>query len=338
MQFADLLKKVIDGQSLSVSEMRVCMSTIMEGEASDVQIASFLVGLRMKGESVSEITAAAQIMREKVSPVKVSGEFLIDTCGTGGDASGTFNISTAAAFLAASAGARVAKHGNRSVSSKCGSADVLASLGANIDLSAEEVGRVLDTASIAFLFAPLLHPAMRYVMPVRKELGVRTIFNVLGPLTNPAGAKRQLLGVFSEELIEPITETLLNLGTERAFVVHSKDGLDEVSISAETLVGEIREGKTFYHSVRPEDYGIKRVELNALKGGSPEDNRDILMSIFSGVPSAKKDIAVLNAAFALAASGISDDIEDAIVLIEKAIKEGRAKETLEKFITATKTV
>lgn len=311
------------------------MLEVMEGRASDIRIASFLTALRMKGETVDEITAAAEIMREKVIPIKNESSRLVDTCGTGGDGSNTFNISTASAILAAAAGAVVAKHGNRSVSSKCGSADVLQALGVHIDLSSWHMADILEKTGIAFLFAPLLHPAMKYVMPARKELGIRTIFNILGPLTNPAGSKRQVMGVYANELVEKMTETLKNLGSVRAFVVHSADGLDEVSTCNTTFVGEVVDGKTKYYTVSPEDFGIKRATTADLIGGTIEANKDIILDIVKGVRSPKLDIAVLNAGFALVAAGVATDVHDGVSRVRNALNSGHVLEKFESFVRET---
>ncbi|MEK6795108.1 MAG: anthranilate phosphoribosyltransferase [Spirochaetota bacterium] len=335
MTVREALSRVIDGHDLARSEMRAVTNDIASGAVSDMLIAAFLTALRMKGETIEEITAAAEIMREKVIRIPSSAPHLVDTCGTGGDKSGTFNISTAAALLASAAGAVVAKHGNRSVSSQCGSADVLTALGIKIDITPEKMASVLASTGFSFLFAPLLHPSMKYVMPSRRELGVRTVFNVLGPLTNPAGSVHQLLGVYSDTLVKPITETLKNLGSKRAFVVHGKDGLDEITLTGASYVGEIDHGETRYYEVTPEQFGFTHVHAGELTGGSPEKNRDILMTIFEGVDSPRKDIAVLNAAFALTASGAAADIPTAITRIEESIASGAAMKKYRAIVAAT---
>lgn len=328
MQVKVAVKKLTQKVSLSRDEMRGCMKEIMEGGADDILISAFLTALKMKGESVDEFTAAAEIMREKVMRVESSAAKLIDTCGTGGDGSSTFNISTCSALIAAGAGANVAKHGNRSVSSSCGSADVLQALGVNIEADNVSLGKLLDKAGIAFLFAPMLHPAMKYVMPVRKTLGIRTMFNLLGPLTNPAGARRQLMGVYDKGLVEPIAMTLKELGAVRAFVVHSEDGMDELSISAPTHVGEINNGEIKFYDVKAEDFGLKSAPIEELKTDGIDENKNVIMDILSGVKSAKRDAAVLNAAFAICAGDLCDDAAEGVELAIKAIDSGAAMEKL----------
>lgn len=334
MTVREALARVIEKHDLSQNEMSAVMNDIMSGTVSDMLIASFLAALRMKGETIDEITAAARIMREKVIRIPSEAPHLVDTCGTGGDKSGTFNISTAAAILAASAGAVVAKHGNRSVSSQCGSADVLTALGIKIDITPDRMASMLAATGFAFLFAPSLHPSMKYVMPARKEMGVRTVFNILGPLTNPAGSVHQLLGVYSDALVKPITETLKNLGSKRAFVVHGRDGLDEITLTGPTYVGEIAHGETRYYEITPEQYGFSHVHARELAGGSPEKNRDILMSIFEGKDSPRKDIAVLNAAFALTASGAAPDVKTAVTRIEESVASGAAMKKYRDIVAA----
>ncbi|MBI4978419.1 MAG: anthranilate phosphoribosyltransferase [Spirochaetes bacterium] len=328
MSLREHLAAVVARQNLTHDSMREAVLEITEGRSTDMLIAAFLVALRMKGETIDEITAAAEIMHEKVIPIACESEYAIDTCGTGGDRSGTFNISTAAAILASAAGAVVAKHGNRSISSACGSADVLKALGVNIELTPEQLSSCLRTNGFAFLFAPLLHPAMKYVMPARRELGIRTIFNILGPLTNPAKAKRHLLGVYDAALVQPVTETLKNLGSVRAFVVHGSDGLDEITLTGPTSVGEIENGKTRYYEITPADYGFATVSAAALKGGDAAANAAIIQSVMEGKPGPQTDIAVLNAAFALVASGVAPDVPSAVTRINETIYSGAARHKL----------
>src|SRR5512136_518847 len=278
MEITDAIRRVVEGRHLSRGEAESVMRGIMSGAATDAQIAAFLTALRMKGETVEELTGFALVMREKAARVRpradvaaaLSGtdrEMLVDTCGTGGDATGTFNISTATAFVIAGAGIRVAKHGNRSVSSLCGSADVVEALGIRIDLPAESVARCIDETGIGFLYAPLLHDAMRYVMLARREMKIRTVFNLLGPLCNPAAANAQVLGVYGESLTEMMAQVLCNLGTRRALVVHGSDGLDEISITGESKISEVRDGGIRTYYVTPEDFGLQRAPLNHIQGG-----------------------------------------------------------------------
>jgi anthranilate phosphoribosyltransferase len=290
----------------------------------------------MKGETPDEITGAATVMREKALHIAPrSKEYLVDTCGTGGDGSNTFNISTAAAFVAAGAGAIVAKHGNRSVSSKCGSADVLEALGVNISLSPEQMKTCLDSIGICFLFAPALHKAMKYAIGPRKEIAIRTIFNILGPLTNPADAKTQLLGVFTPLLTEPMAMVLNNLGSKKAYVVCGKDNLDEISLSAETQISEVNNSKITTYSIRPEDFGFTRVAASELSGGLPPENASIIRDVLSGKKGPHRDIVLLNAAFALAASGVAADPHEGLSLAKNAIDQGNALRKLEELTKRT---
>jgi anthranilate phosphoribosyltransferase len=338
MTIQEAIKQITSGKSLSVAEARDVFNDIMSGNATDAQIAAFIVALRMKGETADEITGAATVMREKATHVvPADARHVIDTCGTGGDCAHTFNISTAAAFVAAGAGAIVAKHGNRSVSSKCGSADVLEALGVNIGIDADAMKKCLDEVGICFLFAVSLHKAMKYAIGPRKEIGIRTIFNILGPLTNPSLASAQLLGVFSEDLTTIMATALKNMGSSHAYVVHGMDGLDEITITAETRVAEVADGgdvKTY--TIKPEDFGITRSPLSALIGGTAVENAAIIREILSGTPGPHRDIVVLNAGFALAASGIARDPRDGITLAQKSIDSGKAMEKLEKLVAMTK--
>jgi anthranilate phosphoribosyltransferase len=326
---AELIRKAADGADLSGDEAHAAMSEIMAGEASPVQIAAFLVAMRMKGETVEEITEFARVMREHVRPVRASRRPLVDTCGTGGDVIKTFNISTAAAFVAAGAGVAVAKHGNRSVTSKCGSADVLEALGIRFDLTPEECTRCIDEIGLGFMFAPSYHPAMKHAGPVRRELGIRTVFNMLGPLTNPAGAEAQVLGVYSPALTEVHAGVLRNLGSRRAFVVHGAGGLDEISIFGDTRVTELHNGKLRTYDLSPEDAGISRAaSAEAIHGGSPEENARTLVSVLEGEEGPARDIVLLNAAAAIAAGGLAGTLAEAVPIAAAAIGSGKAMETL----------
>ncbi len=329
------LAALAEGKDLDRETMVAVMNSIMEGDATPAQIGAFLMGLRVKGETVEEITGAAQVMREKARRITAPGP-CIDTCGTGGDNSLTFNISTAAAFVAAGAGLIVAKHGNRAASSACGSADVLAALGVNIEADAPQVERCLKDAGIGFLFAPLLHGAMRHAIGPRREMGTRTIFNVLGPLTNPAGAKRQLLGVFSERLTEPLAHVLGNLGSEAALVVHGMDGLDEITLTAETRVSELKDGKVKTYSIKPEDFGLKRCHKDDLLGGAPEDNARIVRQVLDNAPGPRRDVVALNAGAAIYAAGKAPGIGDGVKLALEAIASGAAAKKLERLVQASK--
>ncbi|NLL13424.1 MAG: anthranilate phosphoribosyltransferase [Fibrobacter sp.] len=336
MTIQEAIKKVIAGNSLSIEESTRVFSDIMSGSATDAQIAALIVSLRMKGESVEEITGAASVMREKATLVcPKNKENVIDTCGTGGDNLNTFNISTASAFVAAGAGATVAKHGNRSVSSKCGSADVLESLGVNISISPDKIRDCLDKVGIGFLFAVSLHKAMKYAIAPRKEIGVRTIFNILGPLTNPAMATSQLMGVFSPSLTETMALVLRNMGSRSAFVVHGLDSLDEISLSSPTQVSELKNGTVKTYTIQPEDFGLKRTPLSEIKGGDPSENAVIIRDVLNGKPGPQRDIVILNSAFALAAAGLVSDPKEGIELASKTIDSGDALRKLEELVNFT---
>jgi anthranilate phosphoribosyltransferase len=337
MTVQDAIKSVVAGKNLSIDQAKEAFTQIMSGDATDSQIAALIVALRMKGETPEEITGAASVMREKATHIlPAASDHLIDTCGTGGDGSNSFNISTATAFVAAGAGATVAKHGNRSVSSKSGSADVLEALGVNIALPPEAVTSCLNSIGIAFLFAPGLHKAMKYAIGPRKEIGVRTIFNVLGPLTNPAQASRQLLGVFSESLTETLATVLKNMGTQMAFVVYGMEGLDEISISGPTHVAELRDNKVTSYTIEPSQFGINRAPQSAIAGGTPAENAGIIRDVLSGKKGPHRDVVVLNAGFAITAAGLCKDPPEGISLAVKAIDNGAALQKLENLIAATK--
>lgn len=334
----EAIHDVIEGQDLSFDAAKEVMNEIMSGETTPAQMAAFLTGLRMKGETIDEITACATVMREKA--LKLEPDFpVIDIVGTGGDEAGTFNISTTSAFVVAAGGVPVAKHGNRSVSSKSGAADVLERLGANLNLSAEESGKILKKTGMCFLFAQAYHASMKYAGPVRKELGVRTIFNILGPLANPAGATMQLLGVYDKNLAKPLARVLSNLGVKRGLVVCGDDGLDEATVTGITHVCEIRFGELTIYDITPEEFGLGRCELSDLTGGSPEDNAAITRGILEGtITGPKRDIVVLNSALSLYL-GIDDcTIMDCIKKASDLIDSGRANEKLQEFIKATREV
>ena len=335
---AAAIKKLVDRQNLERAEMFEVFGFVMDGKATDVQKSAFLVALRMKGETADEITGAAMAMRERVTPLQTNGAEVIDTCGTGGDGRGTFNISTVAAIVAAAAGAMVAKHGNRAVSSSCGSADLLTELGVAIDLDAARMSEVLRRTGISFLFAPKLHPAMGAVMGVRRELGLRTVFNVLGPLTNPAFAKRQVLGVYSDHLVDLLAHVLLALGSEHAMVVHSRDGLDEISVSAPTRVAEVRGGEIHVYEVTPESIGVKAHTIQEIAGGDAAQNAGIARAILAGEDGARADVVIANAAAALYVAGISPTIRDGVSLAREAIKSGDATRKLDSLIAASREV
>jgi len=332
---AEAIRRVVEGNHLSRAEMYELFGKVMDGEASDIQKSALLIALRMKGETAEEITGAALAMRERVVPLVTNGVSLVDTCGTGGDGRGTFNISTVAAIVAAGAGVRVAKHGNRAVSSKCGSADVLASLGVNIDLDATQMARVLDEVGISFLFAPKLHPAMAAVVPVRRELGVRTIFNILGPLTNPAFARRQVLGVYSPLLVPVVAQVLHALGSEHALVVHSLDGMDEISISAPTRAVELKNGALFPLEITPESLGLDRAPIEELEGGDAVRNGEIARAVLSGAKGAARDVVLANAGAATYVSGLAETLVDGVGRARESIDSGRAARILARLVEAS---
>ena len=331
----ELLRSLMGGGSLSVEQAHGLFNQIMDGELSEAQIAGVLVALASKGETVDEITGAAMAMREHARRIDAGGRETIDTCGTGGTGLSTFNISTAAALVAAGAGACVAKHGNRTSTRASGSADVLATLGVNIDCDVEAEARCLAQAGCCFCFAVRHHPAMKYAAPVRKALGVRTIFNLLGPLTNPAGARRQLLGVFDAGLVEPIASVLRALGWVRAIVVHAEDGLDEISTTAPTRLAELREGAISVRVVRPEDFHLPRASLKALSVKSPQESAERIRAVLAGRRGPDRDIVLLNAAAALTVADIAADIAAGIAPAEKSIDSGAAARALDKLVAVS---
>src|SRR5512143_2759892 len=312
MDMQTAIRTVIEGRHLSMEQMTEVMRTIMSGQASPAQIGGFLVGLHMKGETVEEIAAAAQVMRELAIRVEVRSPHLLDTCGTGGDASGTFNISTASALVAAAAGAKVAKHGNRSVSGKTGSADVLEAAGVKLELSPEQIGACIETVGFGFLFAPLHHGAMKHAIGPRREMGVRTVFNLLGPLTNPAGAPNQVMGVFAASWVEPLAHVLQRLGSRHVLVVHSEDGLDEISIGAPTHVAELKEGEVHSYSLTPEDFGLQRRSLETLKAGTIGQSLEMIQDVLAGRPGPASDIVALNAGAGIYTAGLAASLQEGV--------------------------
>ena len=343
----DVLHRIaVHRQSLAREEAHAVMTEVLTGRCSDAQIAALLVALHMKGETVEEIVGFAEAIRAAAIPLELhansvldaSGtgrDALVDTCGTGGDASGTFNISTATAFVVAGAGVRVAKHGNRSVTSKCGSADVMEALGVNIQLPAARIAACLEQVGIAFLFAPAMHSAMQHVQTARRELRLRTVFNLLGPLTNPAHATCQVVGVYSADLVEKLAEALSMLGLHRALVVHGSDGLDEITITGPTRVGEVRDGQVHTYEVTPEEFGLQRATLEDIAGGDAAQNASLIRELLAGGKSARRDVVLLNAAAALVAAGRADHLGDAVPLAATAIDSGAGLARLQALVAFT---
>lgn len=337
MDFKNILNKLSFGKDLTESEAERAMTLIMTGEVSDEKIASFLTAMRLKGETVEELTAFVKVMRAKAIKVDVDVTEAIDLVGTGGDQSGTFNISTAASFITAASGVPVIKHGNRSASSKCGSADVLEHLGASIELGKDGVEQVFNEVGMAFMFAPMFHPAMKYVMPTRRELGFRTFFNILGPMVNPAGVQRYVIGAFSKEVAEKMVHILANLNTDFAYTFNAHDGLDEVSLTSQSEIFELKD-KVVSTSIifDPESIGFQKVNMNELMGGDKKENAEILVNIMANkANSAQKNIALLNAAFAIQASGKVEKLEEAKKMAEEALESGKARKLFNDFIDAT---
>jgi len=343
-----VIRKVVERQDLTEGEMIEVMGQIMNGEATPAQIGAFITALRMKGETVAEIAGAARVMRERATPIRVGHvvdidreeinvdqETIIDTCGTGGSGTKTFNVSTTVALAVAACGGKVAKHGNRSISSTCGSADVLEKLGVNLNVTPEKVAQCIEEIGIGFLFAPALHSAMKHAIGPRREIGIRTIFNVLGPLTNPAGANRQVLGVFSAELVEPLAKVLAQLGCKRGFVVHGDDGMDEITLTGPSKVAVISGGMVELETIEPEQFGLKRCRLEDLQGGDAEANAAIVRSILEGEKGPKRDIVVLNGGYALVAAGLAESIPDGMDQIAAALDAGLALAKLEALVRVT---
>jgi len=344
----EAIARVVEHQDLTEAEMVEVMGEIMGGEATPAQVAAFITALRMKGETVAEITGAARVMRDRATPIRVGSvldldrddinldrETILDTCGTGGSGTRSFNISTTVAFVVAACGVKVAKHGNRSVSSTCGSADVLEALGVNLSVTPEKVETCIREAGVGFLFAPALHGAMKHAIGPRREIGIRTIFNVLGPLTNPARADRQVLGVYRAELVETLARVLVSLGCRRGFVVHGEDGMDELTLTAPTHVAEIRDGLVALETVTPEQFGFGRCALSELQGGDAAENAAIVRAVLAGDSGPKRDVVLLNAAFALVAAGVVDTVTAGIDRACAAIDSGAARGKLEQLVTLT---
>jgi anthranilate phosphoribosyltransferase len=336
MNIQQAIKAVIAKQDLSEEQMHAVMSDIMTGKTTDAQIGAFLVGLSMKGETIEEITASAKVMRSLATAVEISPtNHLVDTCGTGGDGLGLFNISTASAFVVAAAGGQVAKHGNRSISSKSGSADVLESAGVNLAVSPEVIGRCVDEIGLGFMFAPAHHSAMKHAIGPRKELAVRTIFNVLGPLTNPAKAPNQVMGVYDKSLVEPIANVLKSLGSRHVMVVHSKDGLDELSIADDTYVAELKDGVVSTYTVNPADVGLSVGNLNDIAADGADDSLAMIKDAFAGKEGAAKDIVALNAGAAIYVSGLADSLNTGVEKANQILSNGGAQSKLEEYAAAS---
>jgi anthranilate phosphoribosyltransferase len=332
----EALTRVIEHREIFREEMLSLMRSIMTGEVPPTLIAAILVGLRVKKETIGEIAAAAEVMREFATRVPVADEpCLIDTCGTGGDAAHTFNISTAAMFAAAAAGAKIAKHGGRSVSSKCGSADVLEALGANINLKPETVARTIEQTGIGFMFAPNHHAAMKYAAPVRRELGVKTIFNILGPLTNPAGARQQLMGVFHPDLVGIQARVLQRLGSRRVMIVHGMESLDEISLSGPTLIGELREGEVHEYTINPEDFGFRACEAEAVRVDGVEKSKAMLLAALENQEGPARDIVALNAGASIYIAGLAPSLSDGVGRARETLRSGEARRKLDEFVSAT---
>ncbi len=335
MDMQSAIKAVTEKQDLSAEDMTTVMRLIMTGEATQAQIGGFLVGLRMKGETVDEVAAAAAVMRELSTKVDVEKEHLVDTCGTGGDSSGSFNISTASVFVVAAAGARVAKHGNRSITSKSGSADVLEAAGVNLELTPEQVADCVNEIGVGFMFAPMHHSAMKHAIGPRKEMAVRTIFNVLGPLTNPAGAPNQVLGVFSKDWVVPLAEVLNQLGSEHVLVVNAEDGLDEISIGSPTLVAELKDGEVKSYTIQPEDFGMQRADLSTIKAADAQDSLNIIKGVLANQSGPAKDIVCLNAGASIYVAGLVDSLAEGVERAAEVIAEGKAAEKLQELVAKT---
>jgi len=335
MDMQSAIKMVTEKQNLSREQMAEVMTLIMTGQATDSQIGGFLIGLRMKGETVDEVAAAASVMRELSTKVSAPNEYLVDTCGTGGDSSGSFNISTASVFVAAAAGANVAKHGNRSVSSKSGSADVLETAGVNLNITPEQVADCIKNVGAGFLFAIKHHGAMKHAIGPRKEMGVRTIFNVLGPLTNPAGAPNQVIGVFSKDWLEPLAEVLKQLGSHHVMVVHADDGMDEISIASATSVAELKDGEIKTYTIEPEDFAMNKADLSEIKAVDSADSLQIIKSVFDNNEGAAKDIVSLNAGAAIYVSGLAETLAQGVDMAKSAIADGKAKNKFESLVEYT---
>ncbi len=332
----EMIGKIADGQDLSFDESKSVMTEIMEGNATEAQIASFITALRMKGETVDEITGGVSVMREKATHIDIGNSVVVDTCGTGGDAKSTFNISTAAAFVVAGAGLKVAKHGNKASSSHCGSADVLKLLGVNIDANAKVVEECIQKANIGFLMAPLLHGSMKYAVVPRREIGIKTIFNILGPLTNPARTTRQVIGVYDAKLTDIVAKVLKKLNTEHAFVVYGYDGMDEITTTDKTKVCELKDGEIKSYFITHDSFGIKKAEMKDFMVNSPEESANAISNVLDGVVGPKRDIVLLNASAAIVAGGGAENLREGILIGAESIDSGKAKESLKKLIELTR--
>ncbi|HEC13027.1 MAG TPA: anthranilate phosphoribosyltransferase [Acidiferrobacteraceae bacterium] len=332
MDMQAAIQSVVDDKDLSADDMRAVMRTIMTGDATPAQIGGFLIGLRMKGETIDEIAAAAEVMRELSAKVEVDGPHLVDTCGTGGDASGSFNVSTASAFVVAAAGGKVAKHGNRSVSSKCGSADVLEAAGVKLDITAEQVAACVNQIGVGFMFAPMHHSAMKHAIGPRREMAVRTIFNVLGPLTNPASTPSQVIGVFSADLTEPLAQVLAQLGSDHVLVVHADDGMDEISIGAQTRVSELKEGRVSTYNIKPEGFGMQQTDTAQIRVNDAAQSLAMIKGVFNNEVGPARDIVALNAGAAIYAAGLADSLVDGVAKAQDAIASGNAMEKLDALV------
>jgi anthranilate phosphoribosyltransferase len=346
----EAIGKVVLRENLSETEMIDVMNEIMGGEATPAQVGAFITALRMKGETIDEIAGAARVMRDRATPIRVGQaldidreeinldrETILDTCGTGGSGTKSFNISTTVAFVVAACDIKVAKHGNRSISSACGSADVLEALGVNLNVTPAQVEMCIRDVGVGFLFAPALHGAMKHAIGPRREIGIRTLFNILGPLTNPAGADRQVLGVYDEPLVETMAKVLVRLGCQRGFVVHGLDGMDEVTLTGPTRVAEIRDGQVALSTIEPEDFGLIRCQLADLQGGNAVANAAIVRDVLAGANGPKRDVVLLNAAYALVAAGVAQDVAGGLEKARNAIDDGLAMAKLEGLIASTKT-
>ncbi|HDY85894.1 MAG TPA: anthranilate phosphoribosyltransferase [Methylophaga sp.] len=335
MKLSTAIKSVMQRRDLSSEDMMDVMQKIMTGQATSAQIGGFLVGLQMKGETITEIAAAAKVMRSLVTPVEITGDHIVDTCGTGGDGASTFNVSTASAFVVAAAGAKVAKHGNRSITSSSGSADVLEAAGINLDITPTQVKNCIDNFGVCFMFAQKHHGAMKYASGPRNEMGVRTIFNLLGPLTNPAKAKRQVLGVYDRQWVEPMAHVLKELGSEHVLIVHAEDGLDEISIGSESYVAELKNGEVTTYTICPEDFGLQRHNISGLSVANANESLSVIKSIFAGEAGPARDIVVLNAGAAIYAADLTTTLAEGIKLAQIQLDNGGAQQKLDALITAS---
>jgi anthranilate phosphoribosyltransferase len=336
MDIQAALKKVIQHEDLTQTEMSDVMKQIMTGQATPAQIGGFLVALSMKGESVTEIAAAAAVMRDLATPIQLSAEHIVDTCGTGGDGASTFNVSTACAFVVAAAGGTVAKHGNRSISSSSGSADVLEAAGVNLEITPDKVKQCIETIGVGFMFAQKHHGAMKHAIGPRREMGIRTMFNLLGPLTNPARANHQVLGVFDKKWVEPMAQVLKTLGSKHVLVVHAEDGLDEISIGSNTYVAELKDGEISSYTLSPEQFGMTRTDVSELSVGNANESLDVIKSILSGQTGPATDIVLLNAGAAIYAADLADSLQSGIEMAQKAIDSGAASEKLNQLIVTSR--